>query len=125
MRGDINLVNRYVLSFRQVHTRHLARERFHERLEPSRRRVRDCVAHRSLVYTYSRRWTLFFVAPQNFSDIEILVLQAFRWEGYKKTLGDTAVIAYGNGFSCMAVHDKRARMFNINWQMKTTRRASA
>lgn len=68
---------------------------------------------------------MFFFAAQHFSDIEILVLQAFRWERYKKTLGDTAVTAYGNGFSCMAVHDRRARMFKINWQMKTTRRASA
>ena len=70
--------------------------------------------HRGVVYTYSRRWMSVFVAVQNFSGIEILVLQAFRCGWHEKTLGDTAVATYGNGFSCMAVQHRRVRMFKIN-----------
>ncbi len=57
---------------------------------------------------------MFVFAAQNFSDIVILVLQAFHCERDKKALRDTAVTTYGNGFSCMAVQDRRARMFKTN-----------
>ena len=80
--------------------------------------VHECLGqvdvHRGMVYTYSRRWMSVFVAAQNFSGIEILVLQAFRCGWHEIISGDTAVTTYGNGFSCMAVQHSRVRMFKIN-----------